>query len=106
VKIDVEGYEMPVLEGAKKTLQKPTLSAVIMELNGSGNRYGYDESRILERMFEYGFKACSYSPFDRTLINREGKNRDSGHTLFIRDTSFVEERIRTSPKVVVYARQF
>ena len=41
MKIDVEGYETPVLEGALETLKKQTLHSVIMELNGSGSRFGF-----------------------------------------------------------------
>ena len=83
IKIDVEGYETPVLEGAQKTLEKHELNAVIMELNGSGSRYGYDEARILELMFSYGFKTYSYNPLARKLINLDGKNLNEGNTLFI-----------------------
>jgi len=43
IKIDVEGFETDVLAGAVKTLANPELRAVVMELNGSGKRYGYDE---------------------------------------------------------------
>ena len=43
MKIDVEGYETSVLEGAENTLKNEELCSVIMELNGSGSRYGYDE---------------------------------------------------------------
>ena len=64
---------MPVLEGAQDTLKKETLHSVILELNGSGSRYGYDESQILEMMFDHGFKTYSYNPLNRTLINLEGK---------------------------------
>lgn len=106
IKIDVEGYETPVLEGAQETLKNQTLHAVIMELNGSGSRYGFDESQILALMLNYGFRTYSYNPLSRTLINLEGKNLNSGNTLFIRDKSFVEERLRVSSKVTVHGRQF
>ena len=106
IKIDVEGYETPVLEGAQKTLKKKSLHSVIMELNGSGSRYGYDESRILELMFDYGFKTYSYNPLGRILINLEGKNLNSGNTLFIRNKPLVEERLRGAPKVSIHGKQF
>ena len=106
IKIDVEGYEMPVLEGAQEILRKQSIYSVIMELNGNGNRYGYDESKILEMMFDYNFKTYSYNPMDRMLINLEGKNPNSGNTLFIRDISFVEERLKVAPLVSIHGRQF
>lgn len=106
IKIDVEGYETLVLEGAQATLQKPSLQAVIIELNASGNRYDFDESKIPELMGDYGFKPCAYNPVDRTLSRLEGKNPDTENTLFIRHRPFVEERIKEAPMVSVYGKRF
>ena len=107
MKIDVEGYELPVLEGGSQILQKNSaLHAVIMELNGSGERYGYDESRILELMSDYGFQTFSYNPLTRSLVSLEGKKSKSDNTLFIRNMAFVEERLRNAAKVSVHGHSF
>lgn len=106
MKIDVEGYETLVLEGAQNTLNKETLHSIIMELNGSGKQYGFDESRVFELMYGYGFKTYSYHPFTRSLLEIESKNLDSGNTLFIRDKGFVEERLQNSPKIFIHNKGF
>jgi FkbM family methyltransferase len=106
MKIDVEGFEARVLEGAVNTLKKDTLNAVIIELNGSGSRYGFDESEIVRSMLHSGFKAYSYHPMERTLSSLDGKNKSSGNTLFVRNESAVMERLRTAPKVFVNGRCF
>jgi FkbM family methyltransferase len=106
IKIDVEGYETPVLEGGQETLKAETLRCVIMELNGHANRYGYRESLLLELMQDHGFRAYSYNPLDRALIELNGKNQSGSNTLFIRDVPYVTERVNTSPKVTVNGRMF
>jgi FkbM family methyltransferase len=106
MKIDVEGFETPVLQGAIKTLSEKSLLAVIMELNGSGSRYGFDELKILKIMAELGFKSYSYDPLSRALINLEGKNLSSGNTLFVRDEAIVLDRLRSAPQISVHGKSF
>lgn len=106
LKIDVEGYELSVLDGARHTLEKDALSAVIVESNGSYDRYGHNESSIPQMLLDYGFRACSYSPLNRTLGELDRDRADSGNTIFVRNRSLVDERLRTSPKVTVHGKCF
>jgi len=105
IKVDVEGFETRVLEGAPATLANPSLVAVIIELNGSGERYGSDESRIVETMRGHGFGTYAYRPTGRELVALEGKNPESWNTLFVRDEAFVGERVRSAPEVVVHGKR-
>lgn len=104
IKIDVEGFEREVVAGAKKALAEKSLLAVIMELNGSGNRYSHDESELYARMVDYGFTACSYGPEERRLNQLNGKNRSGGNTLFVRDVETVCKRLTAAPNFSVMGR--
>jgi FkbM family methyltransferase len=101
IKIDVEGFETRVIDGAREALRRESLHSVIMELNGSGARYGFDEGRILGAMREFGFSTYTYEPFSRELRPLGGKNNQSGNTLFIRGEEAVREKIRRSPPILV-----
>lgn len=106
LKIDVEGYEAAVLEGAHRTLARPSLQAIIMELNGSGQRYGVDESQIPQTLFDHGFQAYVYNPLQRVLTNLERRTFSAGNTLFIRDVALVSARLQSAPRVSVLGKQF
>lgn len=101
LKIDVEGFETPVIAGADATLRNPALHSVIMELNGAGTRYGYNETAIIDAMNGYGFSTYSYDPFSRELTSLGGKNSLEGNTLFIRDIEGVKKRIAEAPRITV-----
>lgn len=93
IKIDVEGYETNVIAGAEKILENPGLEAVILELNGSGNRYGFDETAVHQRMLDFGFTTWIYDPLKRKLIALGGQNRMAGNTLYLRNLASVRERV-------------
>ncbi len=99
IKIDVEGYEAAVLEGAQSTLRSEALQVIIMELNGSSRRYGIDESTILTEMAKFDFTPATYEPFYRKIIPLSGKCRTSENTLFIRGSDGLRDRIRTAAAV-------
>jgi len=100
LKVDVEGFETQVINGADKVLECESLNSVIMELNGSGKRYSFDEKFVLEKMLSYGFKTYKYNPLKRELILIEGKNPQGGNTIFIRNEGFVKDRLLNSPKIL------
>jgi len=97
LKIDVEGFESEVIDGASKTLNLKELKVIIIELNGAGKRYNYDEILIHKKFVESGFSRYTYDPLNRSLT--EVDNFSSNNTIYIRDKEFVLERLATSPKV-------
>ncbi len=101
MKIDVEGFELPVIRGSRATLSNPTLHSVIMELNDSGARYGFSEREIVEAMIHHGFLPYVYEPFSRELKPIEGKNSYSGNTLFVRNLQAVKEIISKAPPFTI-----
>jgi FkbM family methyltransferase len=106
IKIDVEGFEQPVLQGAEMTLRKASLHSVLIELNGSGARYGFDENRIMDQMKSFGFVAYAYEPFARELVPLSAKNLASGNTLFLRNENFIRDRLRRAPQVSIHSTEF
>ncbi|MFI5130100.1 MAG: FkbM family methyltransferase [Chitinophagales bacterium] len=97
LKIDVEGFETNVLNGAPQTLQKNNLKAIIIELNGSGAKYGYNERDIHEKLLSGGYYPHQYDPFKRKLVKIG--NFGTHNTIYIKDTAFVQQRVETADKL-------
>ena len=100
VKIDVEGFETEVVNGMPKILASPHLKAIIIELNGSGGRYGFDELLIHQSLIENSFLPYKYDPFTRQLdqLSSYGEN----NTIYLRDLGFVFDRITSSQPFRVF----
>ncbi|WP_276482474.1 FkbM family methyltransferase [Paraflavitalea pollutisoli] len=103
IKIDVEGFETEVLNGANRTLENGDLKAIIIELNGSGERYGYDEQLIHAKLLGFGFKPFEYDPMKRQLISLTTYGMHN--TIYIRDVEQVQNRLATARKIRIRHRE-
>lgn len=104
LKIDVEGFETEVIKGGFQILNSPNLKALIVELNGSGKRYGFDEAWIHSKLMELGYAQFSYDPLTRSLVKL---NFNSSHNaIYIKDESFVRERISKADKILLFEKIF
>lgn len=94
LKIDVEGFESSVLQGATGLLRSPHLLGLLVELNGSGARYGHDDAKLHGSLLDLGFTACRYSPFERRLA--PVSTISGANTLYLRDVTAAESRVQTA----------
>ncbi len=105
LKVDAEGFETEVLNGMDLTLADDRVKAIIIELNGSGDRYGYDESEIHKKLNHFGFQPYLYNPFDR-VISTCAELVGHGNIIFIRDLAFVSERVNAARKIKLFSEEF
>jgi FkbM family methyltransferase len=87
LKVDVEGYEAEVFRGARAVLNSPLLKAVISE--------GQSPADIAP-LLSAGFAQYEYDPFQR-MLSRTAGPESGNNALFVRDSSYVATRLRTSP---------
>jgi hypothetical protein len=100
IKIDVEGFETEVIRGMKNILASTTLKAIIIELNGSGGRYGFDEGFIHQTLLDNSFKPYEYNPFTREV--KEIESFGNTNTIYLRDLGFILSRIKSAPSFSVF----
>ena len=104
MKIDVEGFEKEVLDGASTVLDKQSLKAIIIELNGSGKRYGFSDEDIHMSLVNQQFKAYKYNPYGRSLA--ELQTFGNANTIYIRDLPFITGRVNSAEKMLVAGVSF
>lgn len=95
IKIDVEGHEKWVIEGARKTFASPGLIAVQIETGEAAV-----ENNVLGMMEAQGFTACVYAPKRRELKLTGALSPHN--TLFVKNLAKAQTRLQAAPPVNVY----
>jgi FkbM family methyltransferase len=90
-KLDVEGYEEEIFRGGQALLGMGSLQAIEVETV---------TPHVLEVLLLHGFVRAFYDPFTR-FLSPEPVDIQSSNALFIKNVSFVNNRIGQSPKVPV-----
>ena len=96
IKIDVEGFEPEVIEGARKTLTLNSVLAVLLETV---------DLKIEKTLRESGFEPASYDPFQREL-KISVNNHLSSNYLWIRNLSEIKDRCKSAPRYQVLGVYF
>jgi FkbM family methyltransferase len=96
MKVDVEGYELPALRGLGKLIENQKLKAVVIELNGSGKRYDFDDSDVATLLSESGFIPVCYDPFTRVLSKYDENNKSGDNIIFVRNYAAMGATLKES----------
>ena len=97
IKIDVEGFETEVLNGAGHLLQNPALQEIIIELIGGGASFGFDEKTIHTKLIDHGFSPFSYDPFSRKILPADEIQKHNNQ-LYLRDANAVQQKVKSARK--------
>lgn len=98
LKIDVEGYEYNVLRGSRDILSSSRVSALIIELNGSGLECGHSNEDIHNMLLEFNFKPISYEPKLRKLFELKSFKKNGGNTIYVKDIDLMQIRCLEAPR--------
>ena len=96
IKIDVEGWEIPVLNGMKDTLSTDNAPLLIVEFTEENAQLsGYSCSSLYELISSFGYNLYKYNWVRNELIQQANKEHFSYTNLIcLKDTSIIQSRLK------------
>jgi hypothetical protein len=88
IKIDVEGFELEVIKGAKNLLKK-NIIALIVEINNSGKKFGVTNKRIHKEILSYGFIPIAYDPINKEVKKIDSYSTKDKNTIYVKDVNLI-----------------
>ncbi|WP_440676615.1 FkbM family methyltransferase [Candidatus Pelagibacter sp. HIMB1593] len=88
IKIDVEGYESKVIDGAENIFSHNDLKCIIIELIGGGKNYSFDEDALHKKLLNYGFSTYTYIPSSKKLVSLQQKKNSNKNTIYLKKDFF------------------
>ena len=101
--LDTEGYEYNILKGANKILNQGKIIAIIIEINGSGAKYGFNDNDIHIELKKYGYYPIKYDPLTKKISKIIDQN--DNNYIFIKDSIKVTERVSKSSKFKMHTNR-
>lgn len=96
VKIDTEGFEASVIEGARGLLEQDPGPVWLVEVAGLGERYGTDDDALLRMFARHGYRAFRYSA-ETNRLGSLGLSEPAGrNVIFARRRSIISDRLKTA----------
>ena len=71
LKVDVEGFELAVFQGAEIAMRAGKLPVILFEMNHSYERYGVTEAQIFGFLRERGYQIARYEHDARRLVTHD-----------------------------------
>lgn len=94
MKVDVEGFEMDVIQGATRVLRE--VGGLVIELNGAGEKFGNPDDKVRDALVESGFVEVRYSPTSRVI---QPAIAVGDNAFFVRLDQYkkIESRLKSAP---------
>ncbi|HEY4989252.1 MAG TPA: FkbM family methyltransferase, partial [Opitutaceae bacterium] len=104
IKIDVEGEELAVLNGARRILADSELAAVIVETFRPHNHHREPLMTIERELSRLGFHPVAYSPVSRKIRSLTDPSDGGQNTIYLRNRDLAETRVKDARPVRVLGR--
>jgi FkbM family methyltransferase len=94
LKVDVEGAEILVLQGAERLLSEHRVDVIQLEFNlGAPSYFGFSDESVPGLLEHHGYELFQYSPNQNRLVRFEVGRNEHSNALAIYDHAFVAGRI-------------